>query len=240
MKARSTKPLRMSNKLISSMIQSYGSEDAVVEAALAIVAKRAARPQDQHTVESPEDAKKYLALTIGDLPYEAYWALYLGPQAQVLAAEEVARGDAGSVTSPNKVILKRALELDAFFVVTAHNHPGSRAEPSDDDMSATMSLGKMLRLIDVRLLDSYVIAGSQVTSIVLRMQEQLLEKLKSQVPASIVPLLEKAVRENLRPGNVQPGAPIAVTPEMMKELEAHAGDLEETLAHLASGSVTKH
>jgi DNA repair protein RadC len=60
--------------------------------------------------------------------------------------------------------VKRALQLNAAAVIFAHNHPRATVEPSEDDLKLTKHLKNALALVDVDVLDHFVVAGSKVTS----------------------------------------------------------------------------
>ena len=60
--------------------------------------------------------------------------------------------------------MKRTLQLNAGAVIFAHNHPSGVAEPSRADELLTQSLKQALALVDVRVLDHFVIAGNATTS----------------------------------------------------------------------------
>lgn len=142
--------------------QHYASDNATIEAAMHILAQRMRNPTEQ--LESPEAAKKYLQLQIGALDYEAFWVVYMDPQARVLAVEEAWRGSVSTTPAYPREIAKRALELNAVGVLVAHNHPSGAAKPSKNDRMVTRNLVRALEPLEINVLDHYVISGTEVYS----------------------------------------------------------------------------
>ena len=87
------------------------------------------------------------------------WALWLDAQHRLLAAEELFRGTLSQTSVYPREVVKKALAHNAAAVVFAHNHPSGVAEPSPADEALTRSLKQSLALVDVRVLDHFVVAG---------------------------------------------------------------------------------
>lgn len=113
---------------------------------------------------SPQEVKEYLALAFAGQPYESFFTLFFDAQRRLIEAEESFRGTLTQTAVYPREIVKRALYWNADAVVFAHNHPSGVGEPSRADEHLTQSLKSALALIDVRVLDHFVIAGSTVTS----------------------------------------------------------------------------
>lgn len=113
---------------------------------------------------SPGAVKQYLQLAFAGQPYESFVTLYLDAQHRHIEAEESFRGTLTQTSVYPREIVKRALQLNAAAVVFAHNHPSGVAEPSRADEHLTQCLKSSLLLVDVHVLDHFVIGGNAVTS----------------------------------------------------------------------------
>ena len=111
---------------------------------------------------SPAAVRDYLRLHLAGLPHEVFFALWLDAQNRLLAAEELFRGTLTQTSVYPREVVKKALGHNAASVVLAHNHPSGVAEPSSADRELTAELRRALVLVDVRVLDHFVVAGSSV------------------------------------------------------------------------------
>jgi DNA repair protein RadC len=109
---------------------------------------------------SPGAVRDWLRLRLAALPHETFWALWLDAQNRLLAAEELFRGSLTQTSVYPREVVKRALACNAAAVILAHNHPSGVAEPSHADEALTRALREALALVDVRLLDHFVVAGA--------------------------------------------------------------------------------
>ncbi|MCX7661047.1 MAG: DNA repair protein RadC [Caldimonas manganoxidans] len=114
--------------------------------------------------ESPTQVKDYLRLKLADLPHEVFAVLFLDAQHRLLAMEELFRGTLTQTSVYPREVVKRALALNAAAVMLAHNHPSGVAEPSKADEYLTRTLQSALGLVDVRVLDHFVVAREHVVS----------------------------------------------------------------------------
>jgi len=113
---------------------------------------------------SPDAVKHYLQLAFAGQSYESFVVLYLDAQNRLIEAEELFRGSLTQTAVYPREIVKRALHWNAAAVMFAHNHPSGVSEPSRADEHLTQCLKTALALIDVRVLDHFVVGGSSVTS----------------------------------------------------------------------------
>ena len=109
---------------------------------------------------SPQAVRDWLRLSIGNRPHEVFVALWLDAQNRLIASEELFRGTLTQTSVYPREVVKRALAHNAGAVILAHNHPSGLAEPSRADEVLTSSLKQALALIDVKLLDHFIVAGS--------------------------------------------------------------------------------
>jgi DNA repair protein RadC len=108
---------------------------------------------------SPGAVRDWLRLKLGGLPHEVFGALWLDAQNRLIAWEELSRGTLTQASVYPREVVKRALANNAAAVVLAHNHPSGLAEPSAADELLTRNLKEALALIDVRVLDHFIVAG---------------------------------------------------------------------------------
>jgi len=113
---------------------------------------------------SPAAVRDYLRLKLRDLPHEVFMGLYLDAQNRVIGDEELFRGTLTQTSVYPREVVKRALAHNAASVILAHNHPSGVAEPSHADETLTRSLRQALALVDVRVLDHFVVAGNATVS----------------------------------------------------------------------------
>jgi DNA repair protein RadC len=117
---------------------------------------------------SPADVKSFLVAVFAGQGYESFVTMYLDAQHRLICAEESFRGTLTQTAVYPREIARRALYHNAACVLFAHNHPSGLAEPSRADELLTGSLSQALQLVDVRVVDHLVIAGTAVTSFVER------------------------------------------------------------------------
>lgn len=109
-------------------------------------------------LNSPQAVRDYLRLTLARLPHEVFVAVFLTAQNRVIMVEELFRGTLTQTSVYPREIVKRALAHNAASVILAHNHPSGEASPSAADRSLTKALADALALVDVRVLDHFIVA----------------------------------------------------------------------------------
>jgi DNA repair protein RadC len=130
------------------------------------MARRAMAEQMKSTdaLTSPQAVRDYLRLTLARLPHEVFVAVFLTAQNRVIAVDELFRGTLTQTSVYPREIVKRALTHNAASVIFAHNHPSGEATPSQADRSLTKTLEEALALVDVRVLDHFIVApGASVS-----------------------------------------------------------------------------
>ena len=114
--------------------------------------------------ESPEAVRQFLRLKLGGLDHEVFAVLFLDAQHRLIAMEELFRGTLTQTSVYPREVVKRGLDLGAAAVILAHNHPSGVAEPSRADELLTQALKNALALVDMRVLDHFVVGASEVAS----------------------------------------------------------------------------
>jgi DNA repair protein RadC len=115
--------------------------------------------QRGNTLSSPKAVREYLQLLLGGKAHEVFVVLFLDTQHRVIASEELFHGTLSQTSVYPREVVKRALAHNAAAVILAHNHPSGVAEPSHADKMLTEALKQALGLIDVRVLDHFVVAA---------------------------------------------------------------------------------
>lgn len=113
---------------------------------------------------SPQAVRDYLQLQLGSRPHEIFAVLFLDSQHRLIVLEEMFRGTLAQTSVYPREVVARALALNAASVVLAHNHPSGTAKPSRADEALTQTLKAALALVDVRVLDHFVVTASEAVS----------------------------------------------------------------------------
>ena len=116
------------------------------------------------TLNSPELVRAELQVLLAGLKDEVFCMLYLDNRNRVLAFEELFRGTVNGASVHPRVVVRRALELNAVSGIMVHNHPSGVAEASTADKSMTRRLIATLDLIDVRIIDHFIVSDDDTLS----------------------------------------------------------------------------
>lgn len=130
------------------------------------LARRALREQRKKKplFDTPQAVRDYLQLQLGSRPHEIFAVLFLDSQHRLLALEEMFRGTLTQTSVYPREVVVRALAHNAASVVLAHNHPSGSTQPSRADASITQTLKAALGLVDVQVLDHFVVTSTQTVS----------------------------------------------------------------------------
>jgi DNA repair protein RadC len=115
-------------------------------------------------LDNPQAVGDYLRLWLGGQEVEVFAALFLDARHQLIRAQELSRGTLAHTSVYPREVVKQALALNASALVVAHNHPSGLAEPSPADRQLTDRLKSALSLVDVRMLDHFVVTRERVFS----------------------------------------------------------------------------
>ncbi|GAL26472.1 RadC family protein [Vibrio maritimus] len=116
------------------------------------------------SLNSPEQTKLYLMSILRDRQREAFYVLFLDNQNRVISDEVMFEGTIDAASVYPREVVKRALQHNAAALILAHNHPSGISEPSQADRRITRRLSDALGLVDIRILDHFVIGDGEVTS----------------------------------------------------------------------------
>lgn len=113
---------------------------------------------------SPSHTKLYLSSVLRDRQREAFYILFLDNQNRVIKDEVLFEGTIDSASVYPREVVKRALYHNAASLILAHNHPSGVAEPSNADRRITRRLSDALGLVDIQILDHFVVGDGEVVS----------------------------------------------------------------------------
>jgi DNA repair protein RadC len=134
----------------------YAQLQAVMELARRALSERM---NDGDVFESPAAVRDWLRLRIGALPHEVFHVLLLDARNRLIESVELFRGTLTQTSVYPREVVKLALARNAAAVILAHNHPSGATEPSAADELLTRSLKQALELVDVRVLDHFIVTA---------------------------------------------------------------------------------
>ena len=136
-------------------------ELATIQEALVILESRI-KKGDAFT--NPADVKNYCRLQLANELDEYFSCMFLDSGHRLIQYERLFRGTVDGAAVYPRVVVRRALELNAAAVIFTHNHPSGRAEPSHADINITTRLKDALAMVDVRVLDHIIVSTEDTYS----------------------------------------------------------------------------
>lgn len=137
---------------------------AQLQAALELARRAVAEQFRREALCSPEAVRQYLRSQFALQTHESFMVLFLDVKNRLINSEEMFKGTLTHTSVYPREVVKAALRRNAAAVILAHNHPSGVAEPSEADLRLTAALVQALSLVDIRVLDHFVVAGQQVHS----------------------------------------------------------------------------
>ena len=136
-------------------------KQSVITLAMKVLAikHRAGRP-----LSNPEATRNYLRLRLADYRNEVFGSLFLDTRHRIIVVRELFQGTIDGASIHPRVVVQQALEANAAAMVFFHNHPSGVAEPSHADEAITRRLKEALALVDVRVLDHFVVTAGESVS----------------------------------------------------------------------------
>lgn len=113
---------------------------------------------------SPDSTRKYLKARLRAYAHEVFACIFLDNRHRVIELEELFNGTIDGASIHPREVVKRALHHNAAAVIFAHNHPSGVAEPSQSDLAITRRLNDALALVDIRVLDHFIVGDREVLS----------------------------------------------------------------------------
>jgi DNA repair protein RadC len=137
------------------------NDEDIIAQALAILRKKVMRKGV--SITDPQTTKDYLTVKYIDKPNEVFGAIWLDNRHRIIEIEEMFYGTLDGCSVHNRVVAQSAFKHNAAAVIFFHNHPSGNPEPSRADETVTNKLKEILNMIEVRVLDHFII-GETVTS----------------------------------------------------------------------------
>ena len=116
------------------------------------------------SLTKPDETRNFLRLRLADCRNEVFGCLFLDNRNRIIAVRELFQGTIDGASIYPRVVVQRALELNAAATVFFHNHPSGVAEPSNADEAITRRLKAALALVDIRVLDHFVVSAGESVS----------------------------------------------------------------------------
>ena len=120
--------------------------------------------READALASPDAVRDYLRLLLADRPHEVFAVVFLDAQNRVIVTLEMFRGTLTQTSVYPREVLIESLARSAAGVILCHNHPSGVAEPSRADQALTQTLKSALALVDVRVLDHFVVTRGGIVS----------------------------------------------------------------------------
>lgn len=143
-------------------VASYSSLQAVMEIARRQLLETL---EESNPLTSPELTRSYLQARLRDRSREIFAAMFLDNRHRVRVFEELFKGTLDGAAVYPRVVAEKALRYRAAAIIVAHNHPSGVAEPSQADVALTRRLKDALALVDIRLLDHFIIGDGTPVSL---------------------------------------------------------------------------
>lgn len=122
-------------------------------------------------IRQSRDAFQLLKTPLGHLAHEEFWVICLNNANRVLCRYQLSKGGLTGTLVDVRIILKKALEVQAVALILSHNHPSGNLKPSKADRQITRKVQRAARLMDIRVLDHIILNGEEYFSFA---DEQLL------------------------------------------------------------------
>lgn len=140
----------------------YSTAAEVINAAKHIM--ESMMEQRDTLLTSPDLVRQYLMLRLGKAEREIFCVIFLDSQNRLISSEDLFMGTIDGASVYPREVVKAALKYNAAAVLLAHNHPSGMVEPSTADQRITQRLISALELVDVRVLDHFIVSGIESLS----------------------------------------------------------------------------
>lgn len=139
------------------------NSDDLIKAAIAVLEERV-RYKVEDVIVRPEDVRNLIKLKLGGLGHEEFHVIWLTTQNQVIEIQKLFRGTISQASVYPRELAKEGLKRNASSCILVHNHPSGLVEPSSADINLTNKLKKTMNLVDIRIVDHFVVAGAELYS----------------------------------------------------------------------------
>jgi len=138
------------------------TEEDILNMAMKIASKRLSK---RRALINPGEVRKHLSVKLALVEHEEFSVIFLNNKHRVLSYETLFKGTIDGASVYPREVVKMTLKYNAAAVILVHNHPSGEADPSRQDINLTKRLTDALALIDVRVLDHFIVGGNDVVSL---------------------------------------------------------------------------
>jgi len=148
-------------------VKGIGEAKAIsIAAALEIGRRRKeSEPPKKEKIDSSKSAYEYIYQDLSDLPHEEFYVVYLKRSNEVIEKMSLSKGGLAGTVVDVRIILKRAIELQASALVLFHNHPSGNLKPSGADLDITKKIIEAGKFMDISVLDHLIIGHNKYLSL---------------------------------------------------------------------------
>jgi DNA repair protein RadC len=155
------KTVKSSNERYTTETTFDQENQLIAEAKHLLYSRLKARDQE---FTSPNATRDYLCLQLSERQHEVFCCLFLDGQHRLIEYQELFVGTIDGCSVYPREVVKAALKVNAAAVIFAHNHPSGVAEPSVADQRITERLKEALALLDIRVLDHFIVGDNTIVS----------------------------------------------------------------------------
>jgi len=155
-------PFKTSQQRGKYTVNGLVTAEDIMDMAIKIVSKRLFK---RRALTNPGEVRKHLSIKLALVEHEEFSVIFLNNKHRVLSYETMFRGTIDGASVYPREVVKMTLNFNAAAVVLVHNHPSGDATPSRQDIQITQRLKDALALIDVRVLDHFIVGGKDVVSL---------------------------------------------------------------------------
>jgi len=155
------KTIKPSNERYSAETTFENEDQLIAEAKQLLYARLQTRDQ---AFSSPQTVRDYLCLQLAKQEREVFSCLFVDSQHRLIEYQELFVGTIDRCSVHPREVVKAALKINAAAVIFAHNHPSGIAEPSQSDRDITQRLTEALALLDIQVLDHFIVGDDTVVS----------------------------------------------------------------------------
>jgi len=168
--------------LNSSITTQRAREDRAIYRATRVLEGRLRAPGE--AMNGTNAVRQFLVLSLAGYEREVFSALWVDAQYRMIAAEHLFAGTLTQTSVYPREVVRRCLHHNAAAVIFAHNHPSGSLRPSDADIELTQVLRRALDLVDVQVLDHFIVAGVEAFSFA---ENRLLGQVNTTTPDNSLP-----------------------------------------------------
>lgn len=155
-------PFKSSQQRGKYTVNGLVTEEDILDMAMKLACKRLSK---RRALINPGEVRKHLSVKLALVEHEEFSVIFLNNKHRVLSYETLFRGTIDGASVYPREVVKMTLKYNAAAVILVHNHPSGEAEPSHQDIKITKRLKDALALIDVRVLDHFIVGGKNVVSL---------------------------------------------------------------------------